>query len=151
MCKIKESQRMNQIEINDNIIIPEHELVFKASRSSGPGGQNVNKLNTRISLFFNIQQSDCFSEIQKKRLLRSLFTRIDKEGFIRVVSQKFRTQNANRQAAIERLQELLEKALKPKPIRKKTKVPYSAKQKRLEDKKRRGRLKQQRSGKGYDS
>ena len=138
------------IEVTKDIIISEDELVFKASRSSGPGGQNVNKLNTRISLFFNIRECDSFSETQKKKILRSLSTRIDKEGFIRVVSQKFRTQNANRQAAIERLQELLGKALKPKPIRKKTKVPYGAKQKRLEDKKRRGQLKQQRSDKGFE-
>ncbi|MBN2589924.1 MAG: aminoacyl-tRNA hydrolase [Sedimentisphaerales bacterium] len=142
---------MSQIEILGNIVIPEGEFIFKASRSSGPGGQNVNKLNTRISLFFNIKECDSFSDYQKKRILKCLSTRIDKEGCIRVVSQKFRTQNANRQAAIERLQELLEKALKPKPIRKKTKVPYSAKQKRLDEKKRRGKLKQQRSEKNFEN
>ena len=141
---------MMQIEILENIIIPEDEFIFKASRSSGPGGQNVNKLNTRITLFFNIHESKSFSDDQKKRILRYLSTRIDKDGFIRVVSQKFRTQYANRQASIERLKELLEKALTPKPIRKKTKVPYSAKQKRLDSKKHRSTLKQQRTGKGFE-
>ena len=143
-------QRMTQIEILENIVIPENELVFKASRSSGPGGQNVNKLNTRMTLFFNINESKCFSEDQKKRISKSLSKRIDNDGFLRIVSQKFRTQMANRQAAIERLRELLEKALKPKPIRKKTKVPYSAKQNRLDSKKRRSKLKQQRTEKGFE-
>ncbi len=141
---------MSSIEILENIVIPESELVFKASRSSGPGGQNVNKLNTRMTLFFNINESKCFSEDQKKRISKFLSTRIDNDGFIRIVSQKFRTQIANRQAAIERLHELLEKSLKPKPIRKKTKVPYSAKQNRLASKKRRSKLKQQRTHKGFE-
>ncbi len=140
---------MGQIEILNSIVIPESELVFKASRSSGPGGQNVNKLNTRMTLFFNIKESKSFTEEQNKQILKYLSARIDKDGFVRVVSQKFRTQNANRQAAIERLQELLEKALKPKQIRKKTKLPYSAKQIRLENKKHRSKLKQQRSEKEF--
>ena len=140
---------MEQKETN-NIYIPEDELVFKASRSSGPGGQNVNKVNTRITLLFNIAQSNSFSDTQKSLIIKKLSNRIDKEGFIRVISQKFRTQNANRQAAIERLQMLLANALKTNPIRKKTKVPYSAKQKRIDDKKKRGRLKQQRSEKNFD-
>jgi len=149
MWKYLESKQMSQIEITDSVVVPESELVFKASRSSGPGGQNVNKLNTRMTLFFNIQASSGFSDDQKNLLLKRLSKRIDKDGFVRVVSQKFRTQNANRQAAIERLQELLEKAIKPKPIRKKTKVPYSAKQNRLENKKHRSKLKQQRSEKDF--
>jgi ribosome-associated protein len=141
---------MVNIQIAKHIFISENELIFKASRSSGPGGQNVNKLNTKITLFFNISQSTSFSDDQKKLILNRLSTRIDKDGFIRVVSQKFRVQKANRQAATERLQELLEKALKPKPIRKKTKVPYSAKQKQFDAKKRRSRLKQQRSEKDFE-
>lgn len=141
---------MSQIEITENVVVPESEFIFKASRSSGPGGQNVNKLNTRMTLFFNIQASSGFSDDQKNLLLKRLSKRIDKDGFIRVISQTHRSQNANRLAAIERLQELLANALKRKPVRKKTKVPYSAKQNRLEEKKRRGRLKQQRSEKGFE-
>ena len=137
------------IEIIKDIFIPEEELIFKASRSSGPGGQNVNKLNTRIELFFNVAESSSFSESQQKQVIRRLSKRIDKNGFIRVVSQAQRSQHANRLAAMERLQKLLANALKRKTVRKKTKVPYSAKQKRLEDKKRRSRLKQQRSDKDF--
>jgi len=138
------------IRINKNIFISEEELIFKASRSSGPGGQNVNKLNSRITLFFNINDSNSFSEKQKKLISNRLSKRINKGGVIRVASQKFRTQKANRNACIEKLQNLLAESLKIKPIRIETKVPYSAKQRRLDEKKRRSRLKQQRSDKEYD-
>jgi ribosome-associated protein len=132
------------IKITDNIYIRDDKLVFKASRSAGPGGQNVNKVNTRITLFFNVANCESFSDIQKKRILSRLATRTDKNGLVRVVSQKFRTQNANRRAAVERLQELLSDALKTKAERKKTRVPYAAKKRRLEQKRRRSMLKQQR-------
>jgi len=138
------------IEITDSIFIDEDELVFKASRSSGPGGQNVNKVNTRITLFFDVAGCEVLSDIQKQRILGRLSTRANKDGVIRVVSQKFRTQQANRRAAVERLQELLRGALKTKPIRKKTKVPERVRQRRLEEKKRRSMLKRQRAEKDYE-
>ena len=138
------------IEITDGVFISEDEFVFKASRSGGPGGQNVNKVNTRITLFFDVAGCASFSEIQKKRILARLSTRVDKNGVIRVVSQKFRTQKANRRTAVERLQELLRGALKTQPVRKKTKVPERARLRRLEDKKRRSILKRQRAEKDFE-
>ena len=135
------------IKITDNISIRDDELIFKASRSAGPGGQNVNKLNTRITLFFDVSNCESFSHIQKRKILSRLASRADKDGRIRIISQKFRTQQANRRAAVERLQELLSNALKTKKERKKTRIPYAAKQRRLEQKKRRSQLKQQRSKK----
>ena len=138
------------IEITRDIQITEDELIFKASRSAGPGGQNVNKVNTRITLFFDVAGCRNFSEQQKRRIFSRLSTRIDKNGLLRVVSQKFRTQKANRNAAVERLQELLAGSLKTKPLRKKTKVPYAAKQRRLEDKRKRSRLKRQRTEKDFE-
>ena len=135
------------IEIIHNISISEDELIFLASRSSGPGGQNVNKVSTRVTLFFDVASCESFSNVQKQRILARLSTRADKNGVIRVTSQKFRTQRANRRAAIERLGELLSEALKTRRVRKKTKVPYAAKQRRLEDKKRRSLLKRQRAKK----
>ncbi len=133
------------IDIADNISIREDELIFRASRSGGPGGQNVNKVNTRITLFFDVANCESFSDVQKRRILSRLSTRADKNGLIRVVCQKFRTQKANRIAAVERLQQLLAEALKTRPARKKTKVPYAVKQRRLEEKRRRSLLKQQRA------
>jgi ribosome-associated protein len=133
------------IEITNEILINEDELVFKVSRSSGPGGQNVNKLNTRVTLLFDVANCRDISDLQKRRILTRLASRADKNGVLRVVSQKYRTQKANRRAAVERLQQLLANALKPHPVRKKTKIPYSAKQQRLEQKRHRSLLKRQRS------
>ena len=135
------------IEITRDTFINTDELVFKASRSSGPGGQNINKVNTRITLFFDVANCRNLSDWQKQRILARLATRSDKNGVLRVVSQKFRTQRANRNAAVERLQQLLTDALKTRPIRKKSKVSYAAKKRRLEEKKRRSMLKRQRSTK----
>jgi ribosome-associated protein len=133
------------VDITDNISIREDELIFRASRSGGPGGQNVNKVNTRITLFFDVSNCESFSDVQKQRILSRLSTRADKNGLIRVVSQRFRTQKANRRAAVERLQQLLAGALKTRPVRKKTRVPYAAKKRRLEEKRRRSLLKLQRA------
>lgn len=133
------------IEITDNISIREDELIFKASRSSGPGGQNVNKVNTRITLLLDVANCESFSDVQKRRILSRLATRADKNGLVRVASQRFRTQKANRRAAVERLRQLLADALKTRPVRKKTKIPYAAKQRRLEEKRRRSLLKRQRA------
>jgi ribosome-associated protein len=132
------------IEINRYTALSEEELLFKASRSSGPGGQNVNKLNTRITLFLDVAGSPNLSDRQKMRLRTALSTRMDKHGVLRVVSQKHRTQEGNRRAALERLQQLVAEALKPAPVRKKTKIPAGARERRLREKKRRGALKQQR-------
>lgn len=133
------------IEITDNTGIDEGELTFKASRSGGPGGQNVNKLNTRVTLFFDVAASPSLSEEQRRRILSKLSTRIDKHGMLRVVSQRHRTQQANRRATVERLRQLLQEALERRPVRKKTKVPSGARERRLKEKKRRSLLKQQRA------
>jgi len=135
------------IEIIDNIYVRDEELIFKASRSGGPGGQNVNKVNTRITLLFDLANCGSFSDAQKQLILSRLSARADKNGLIRVVCQKFRTQKANRRAAVERLQQLLAEALRTLPVRKETRVPCAAKQRRLEEKKRQSLLKQQRAKK----
>ena len=118
--------------------VPEDELVFKFSRGGGPGGQNVNKVNTRVTVFLDVASSERFSDEQKTRILKRLSSRADKNGVVRVVSQRYRTQKANRRAAVERLEELLRKALKKKAVRKKTKMPAAVRRRRLEEKRRRG-------------
>jgi ribosome-associated protein len=135
------------IEIADNTSICEDELTFKTSRSGGPGGQNVNKLNTRVTVLFDVHHSPSLSEDQKRRIASSLSSRMDRQGVLRVVSQKYRSQEANRRAAVERLQQLLQETLKPAPIRRKTRVPAAARERRLEEKRQRSRLKCRR-GKG---
>ncbi len=129
------------LEIKEGLFISKDELVCKFSRSSGPGGQNVNKVSTRVTLLFDVQGCGALSGWQKRRILERLKTRANRDGVIRVISQRHRTQNANRLAAQERLVELLKGALEKKPVRKKTKMPYGARQRRLEEKKQRGELK----------
>ena len=101
----------------EDVLIPESELVFKASRSSGPGGQNVNKLNTRVTALFDVAGSPSLSEEQKQQVLNALSTRVDKNGVLHVVSQKHRSQEANRRTAAERLQQLVRDALRSIPER----------------------------------
>jgi ribosome-associated protein len=133
--------------VTDRLAIPVEELTFTASRSSGPGGQNVNKLSTRVSLLFDVLRSPSLAEDQKQRILVKLRSRISKDGVLRVSCQQSRSQAANRDRAVERFVELLQQALIPRRPRKKTTVPGSARERRLEEKKRRGRLKAARTGK----
>jgi ribosome-associated protein len=138
------------IRIGSGIFISEEELVFKFSRSGGPGGQKVNKVNTRATVLFDVAGTKIFSDVQKRRILKRLASRADKDGVIRVVSQRYRTQKANRKAVVERLEELLREALKKKAVRKKTKVPEAIKRRRLEEKKRRSFLKRQRAERNFE-
>jgi ribosome-associated protein len=133
------------IDVAENTSISEDELAFKTSRSGGPGGQNVNKLNTRVTVLFDVADSPGLSDEQKHQIRSRLSNRIDKHGILRVVSQKHRSQEANRQAAVERLQQLLQEALKPRPTRRKTKAPAGARERRLREKKQRGFLKRLRT------
>lgn len=129
------------IEVTGNIGIDEDGLRFVFSRSSGPGGQNVNKVNTRVTVFFDVINCPNLSEGQKRRILTKLKSRISKDGVLHVHCQKYRTQGGNRVLVIERLAELLRSALVRKPVRKKTKVSKAAKMKRVDEKKRRGEIK----------
>ena len=138
------------IQITDNLSIPESEISFTASRSGGPGGQNVNKVSSRVTLSFDVAQSAALSEDQKRRVLSELATRINKDGILRIVSQRTRSQDMNRTDALERFCELLRQALTPKRLRLKTRTPAAAKQRRLEKKKKRTVVKQARSRRGWD-
>ncbi|MCD6585015.1 MAG: aminoacyl-tRNA hydrolase [Desulfobacteraceae bacterium] len=133
------------IEINDNLSISDDELKFSATRSSGPGGQHVNKVNTRITLWFDVGESPSLNMEQKTRILSRLKTRISKDKRLRVISQRHRSQIANREAAIERFAQLLKEALAVLPPRKKTKVSKNANQRRIDGKKHHGRIKKHRA------
>ena len=136
--------------LTDGTVIGEDDIAYRFSRSTGPGGQNVNKLNTRVTILFDVAGFRSFTEEQKKRLLLRLRSRISRDGILTVVSQRHRTQHANRRAAQKRLAELLEAALKEKPARKQTSVPYAARQKRLRRKRCRSELKQMRKSVSFD-
>ncbi len=133
------------IQITSSLRIPDDELTFTATRSSGPGGQNVNKVSTRITLLFDIENSPSLSEVQKTKILECYPTRINKIGVMRVVCQKHRSQLKNRELAIDRFRQLIVAAFKPVRIRRQTKIPRAVKEQRLTDKKHRGQIKQNRS------
>jgi len=135
------------LAITENILIPLRELSFTFARSSKPGGQNVNKVNTRVTLLFNLVRSPSLSAAEKTRIRQHLAGRINKQGVLRVVSYRHRTQAANRAAAVERFAALLSAALYEAKPRKKTRQPRSAKEGRLAAKKHRSRIKQLRSPK----
>lgn len=124
--------------------IPDEELLFTTSRSGGPGGQNINKVSTRVTLLFDVERSPSLSEEQRERMRSRLAGRINQAGVLRVTSQRHRTQAANREAAVARFAELITDALNEAPERVPTKVPTKATERRLEEKRRRSRIKQAR-------
>jgi len=129
------------IRINDDLEIDESELDYEFARSSGPGGQNVNKVETKVTLKFDVEASRSLNDLQKSRIADGLASRITKDGVLRVTSQRHRTREANRHAAIARFIELVDDALEERTPRKKTKVTRAAKLRRIEGKKRRGQVK----------
>jgi ribosome-associated protein len=124
------------------------ELQFQTSRSSGPGGQNVNKVESRVELRFRVPDSQLLSDEQKQTLLQKLASRLTSEGELLLVAQEDRSQLRNRETALRRFHELLTKALhKPKP-RKATKPSKGAVRQRLEAKKKHGEKKANRKWTG---
>ncbi len=134
----------NALVIREGVAVPRDELTYRTSRSSGPGGQNVNKVETRVTLLFDLESSTALSESQKQRLRAALPGRINRDGVLSVTSQKHRAQSANRRAAEERFAEILAAALSRPTRRRATKVPAAAHQRRLDDKRRRSQRKSER-------
>lgn len=131
---------MHPATITSNHIL--NELIFSASRSSGPGGQNVNKVNTKITLKWDVAQSQSINPEQKELLLKKLFTRLTTEGVLILTAQDNRSQLQNKEAAILKLDQLLEQAFKQKKIRKPSKPSKAAKRKRIDNKKKHGQKKE---------
>lgn len=111
------------------------EFSFQASRSSGAGGQNVNKVNSRIELRFSVYNSQILSDEQKAILLSKLASKLTDEGILIITSQVSRSQLENKEICIEKFYKLVEKALTPSKPRKATKPTTASKRKRLEQKK----------------
>jgi len=143
------SRRDQDLRIGPQLSIPASELEMETSRSGGPGGQNVNKVETKVTLRFRPAASRVLSAEQKERLVRSLQGRLNNAGELVVHASRFRSQARNLEDAHERLAELIRAALAPKRTRRPSRPTRASRERRLGAKRRKGQRKQQRrSGDG---
>jgi ribosome-associated protein len=128
--------------VTHRITIPESELDESFIRSSGPGGQNVNKVSSAVQLRFDVLGSPSLTDVAREALLRG--GKLTRDGVLVITAQRFREQDRNREDARARLVEIVRQAATPRPVRRATRVPKASKRKRLEGKKHRARIKQDR-------
>ena len=121
--------------VRPGLVIPRHELTFRASRAGGPGGQHVNTSSTRVEVVWNARRSGALSEDERQRVLAKLASRLDADGNLRVVGSEYRSQARNREAAVERLGDLVRKALHVPKSRRKTTPTRASVEKRIQEKK----------------
>ena len=140
----------NLLAVNESVSIPRGELDIRVSRSSGAGGQHVNKTSSRVEIFWNVLESRALDDAQRSRLREKLAPRLTSDGSIRVVASDMRSQSRNRELAEERLADLVRRALIIPKKRRATKPSRAAKEARLESKKRHSTKKAERGKKSFD-
>lgn len=133
-----------EIVVSPTISLQENELVFDFVRASGPGGQNVNKVATVVQLRYDLQNSTTLPIEVKEQLAKIAGKRLNRDGWLIIEAKRYRTQEQNRQDAVDRLVKLIQKALEQPKERKPTKPSKAADEKRLEEKKRRSEIKRSR-------
>ena len=132
------------LKITKTLVIPSNEIKWRFSRSSGPGGQNVNKIESRVEIIFNLEDSKVLNDYQKEILKRNLKTKLVNNS-LRLAVQEHRNQLLNRQIALMKFSSILKNALnKPFKLRKSTQPTKASQKKRVEAKKKRGELKKSR-------
>lgn len=127
--------------VDDRLSLPDHEIAYRTSRASGPGGQHVNTTESRVEARFNVRTSPSLTEGQRQRLLRALQGRLTADGELIVVAQDERSQHRNKEIATERLCSILARGLIVRPPRRKTRPSRAARKRRVDNKKHRGKLK----------
>jgi ribosome-associated protein len=140
----------NSVYVNESLSIPRDELDVRVSRSSGAGGQHVNKTSSRVEIFWNIDNSRTVTDEQRARLREKLASRLTSDASVRVVASDTRSQTRNRELAEQRLAELVARALIVPRKRKPTKPTKAAKEARLESKRRQSSKKRERSKRSFD-
>ena len=140
----------NNLPIKNGIVIPSHELEITTSRAGGPGGQHVNKTNTRITVRWNVLQTNALPTALKERVLTKLQPRLTSEGELIIHNSTSRSQQQNKEFALARLADEIRQALYVPKKRMKTRVSMSAKEARLRNKTRRSFIKKMRSTKIHD-
>ena len=140
----------NNLFINNNITIPEHELEITASRSGGAGGQHVNKTDTKITIRWNIKNSNALTEEEKQRILEKLQSRITQDGDLIVHNSESRSQQQNKKNALNNLATIIRNALHREKKRIATKISKALKEARLKSKAHQSKIKQMRSKKVWD-
>jgi ribosome-associated protein len=131
----------DDLVLADGTTIAASELELSFARPGGPGGQHANTSATKVELRFDVAASPSLSEAQRTRIRRALASRLTRDGVLVLQAGEFRSQARNREAAVGRLRNLLDEALRPRRSRVPTRVPRSARRRRLDDKRRRGERK----------
>ncbi len=140
---VQSSEAVLHIYATD-LTIPLDALLFRFSRSSGPGGQHVNRVATRVELVFDVTGSPILTDHQRAQVHEALASYIDKEGVLHLVSQRTRSQWRNRQDVLARFQFLLGQALSPRKERRPRRPPGASKERRMAEKRRRSKIKRNR-------
>ena len=134
------------LEVSEDVSIPRSELEYRATRAGGAGGQHVNTSSTRIELLWNVARTGSLDDERRARVANGLATRIDGDGWLRVVASARRSQQQNREAAEARLAELVRGALVVQKRRRPTRPTRASKEKRIQEKRKRSETKRMRRG-----